>query len=338
MKTEIRLAQNNVADGRDGATRKLVAPKLSYHDIQLEKTRLHYVKCGEGPPLIIVPATVSRIENWLPLIQMMGIHFTAYFFELPGHGSSTAFDSNFSSDLVAETVESLADELGHERFSLMGFSFGGVLAMKSLMRLEDRVDQIILIAPALTKNALSFSALHHFFLNGLFQGLKKESFSNLISAIISSKQLSPLLAKFISSFGKVDSTIPMTEVFQKITPATLETLAYQFDEILNLKLPAISSRFTMPCYFAMSVNDTMLDFEETYQEARYYFEDITLQKFDFPYHQPPRLPNFEEMVNQFGHLLHRQKELNLRLGRADRITVPEVSPAVFSKLIPVRVA
>ena len=221
MKTKIRSAHDNVANGRDKATPKLVAPKPSYHDIQLDKTRLHYVKCGEGPPLIIVPATASRIENWLPLVQMMGIHFTAYFFELPGHGSSTAFASNFSSDLVAETVESFADELGHERFSLMGFSFGGVLAMKSLMRLEERVDQIILIAPALTKKALTFSSLRHSLLNGLLQSLKRESFSNLISAIISSKHLSPLFAKFIRSFGKVDSTIPMTEVFQKITPATL---------------------------------------------------------------------------------------------------------------------
>ena len=82
----------------------------------------------------------------------------------------------------------------------------------------------------------------------------------------------------------------------------------------------------------------MLDFEETYKEARYYFEDITLQKFDFPYHQPPKLPNFEELVNQFGHLLDRQMELNQGERRADSISVPEVNRTEFPKLIPLRVS
>jgi len=42
-------------------------------------------------PLIIVPATISELENWLSLAQFMAQWFHVYFFELPGHGRSEPF-------------------------------------------------------------------------------------------------------------------------------------------------------------------------------------------------------------------------------------------------------
>ena len=55
-------------------------PKETYHFADLPLTRLHYLKCGQGPPLILVPATVSEIKNWLTLVQFMAQRFTVYFF------------------------------------------------------------------------------------------------------------------------------------------------------------------------------------------------------------------------------------------------------------------
>ena len=52
-------------------------PQATFGDVTLPNTRLHYVKAGTGPPLIIVPATVSLIRQWLPLTQFMGQRFTS---------------------------------------------------------------------------------------------------------------------------------------------------------------------------------------------------------------------------------------------------------------------
>jgi ABC-type uncharacterized transport system permease subunit len=60
-------------------------PPPTFGEIDLSNTRLHYLRCGNGPPLLMVPATVSLISQWLPLAQFMGQLFTTYFFELPGH-------------------------------------------------------------------------------------------------------------------------------------------------------------------------------------------------------------------------------------------------------------
>jgi len=58
------------------------------------------VKAGSGSPLIIVPATVSLIRQWLPLTQFMGELFTGYFFELPGRGGSTPYPEKFKSQFI----------------------------------------------------------------------------------------------------------------------------------------------------------------------------------------------------------------------------------------------
>jgi len=70
-------------------------PDPTFGKVKLPGTTLHYVKAGSGPPLVIVPATVSLISQWLPLTQFMGQRFTAYFFELPGHGQSTPYPYKF---------------------------------------------------------------------------------------------------------------------------------------------------------------------------------------------------------------------------------------------------
>jgi len=72
-------------------------PQATFGDMTLSNTRLHYVKAGSGPPLIIVPATVSLIRQCLPLTQFMGQLFTVYFFELSGHGGSTPYPEKFKS-------------------------------------------------------------------------------------------------------------------------------------------------------------------------------------------------------------------------------------------------
>ena len=53
----------------------------------------------------------------------------------------------------------------------------------------------------------------------------------------------------------------------------------------------------------MSVNDDLLDYDLTEQIVREHFEQIAIQKFTHPYHQPPEPPTFEWLVDGFGQFL-----------------------------------
>jgi len=288
------------------AEKDFARKEISIHFAELPKTKLRYAKCGEGPPVIIVPATISWIEDWLPMIQMMGTKFTAYFFELPGHGQSSAFTENFSSDLVAESVEDFADYLGIDQFSLMGFSFGGILAMKTLSRLEDRIDQVIFFAPVLTKKALLFSKARHFLLQSLIGSLKRRPIRTALSKVATGESSSPFFASLIRSIGKVEPNVSIESIFNKFTPHSIKTMTYQFDEILRLKIPATGRKFLMPCYFFMSVNDPMVEYHATVKEAGMLFDDIRVKKLFFQYHQPPETPSFEEFIDLFHDFLKAQ--------------------------------
>ena len=101
-------------------------PAYKTYFMDLPLARLHVLEAGKGEPLIIVPATISELENWRTLAQFMAQWFHVYFFELPGHGESEPFQHGFSSQKVAKLVSQLADKLGYQRFNLMGFSFGGI--------------------------------------------------------------------------------------------------------------------------------------------------------------------------------------------------------------------
>lgn len=278
-------------------------PEVTYHYAVLPKTTLHYIKCGQGAPLIMVPATVSRIDNWLSLAQMMAQHFTVYFFELPGHGKSTPFEEKFTSELVAETVEDFIDQLGYEKVSLMGFSFGGILAMKTLYRLGDRIEKVILLAPALAKQALTLSSTNRLAFILLMKIAQRNSFRRGFLRVIHSPRLSPLFAKALKKFGNLEKNVSLDEVFQKINDTTCEVLSYQFGEIMNLELPLVSQPFLQPCYFAMSIYDPILDFTATLEAAHRQFSNVEVKTFTFAYHQPPERLNFQQMVQQFGHLL-----------------------------------
>lgn len=287
---------------RGGRLVPRLAAEITHHHIQLPKTKLHCIKCGDGPPLIIVPATVSKIENWRALAQFMGQRFTVYFFELPGHGQSTPFQEPFSSALVAETVEDLIDHLGYKTVSLMGFSFGGILAMGALQRLRLRVEQVILLSPAVSTRALKFSPLRLWLLRQAAGALQWSAMRRGVLRLARNRTFSGLVAAGLRRLGKLEKTIRLNEVFEKISESTAEVLCRQLGEMLNFELPD-SAVFSQPCYLAMSIRDPLLDFETTLGAINRHFAQVRVERFDFPYHQPPRPFTFAEMIAQYTGLL-----------------------------------
>ncbi len=130
------------------------APALEIRQFDLPLTSLRVGVAGSGPPVIMVPATISLIEDWASMVQFIGKRFTAHFFELPGHGGSTPFAEGYSAERVAETIGHLADAIGAEQFTLLGFSFGGLLTLKAL-KMMSRMTASLFSPSCRTGSALS---------------------------------------------------------------------------------------------------------------------------------------------------------------------------------------
>ncbi len=279
------------------------APPATFGDMALPNTRLHYVKAGSGPPLIIVPATVSLIRQWLPLTQFMGQRFTSYFFELPGHGGSTPYPGKFESRFVPGTVEAFVNNLGYEQFHLMGFSFGGLLALRTLEYLQDRIDKVILLSPVVSRRALKWSTLRQWAFKASIWALKKQTLLRGIHTVMNAPRLEKPLTYLLSKASNVDRRILENKHALRMPISTLDVFAYTLGEIFETEYQYDRAPFQIPCYFGMSVNDDILEYDLTEQVVRRHFERITIQRFTHPYHQPPEPPTFEWLNREFGRLL-----------------------------------
>jgi pimeloyl-ACP methyl ester carboxylesterase len=274
-----------------------------FGDMRLPNTRLHYVKAGTGPPLIIVPATVSLIRQWLPLAQFMGQRFTSYFFELPGHGGSTPYPQKFKSDFVPLTVEAFVDNLGYDKFNLMGFSFGGLLALRTLEHLQDRIEKVFLLSPCVSRRALKWSKPRQWMFKASIKALQNPTLLRGIHYVMNAPRLEKPLTYALSKASNVDRRILESKNALRMPISTLDVFAYTLGEIFQTEYQYDGAPFKIPCYFGMSVNDDILEYRLTKQIVRRHFQQITVQQFTHPYHQPPEPPTFEWLNREFGRFL-----------------------------------
>jgi pimeloyl-ACP methyl ester carboxylesterase len=274
-------------------------PAYRTYFVDLPLSRLHVLEAGQGQPLIMVPATISELENWRTLAQFMAQWFHVYFFELPGHGDSEPFRDGFSSQKVARLVAQLADKLGYERFNLMGFSFGGILAMQTFKLLSHRIDRMILIAPCLGHRTLPFSSLRLSLLHKSNQLLSHPRIQEKFVDLIHNPGTVSVTVKVLQRIGRLEDTIPLQEKLPRTKASTISVLTAQINEILTTEFAVEANKYNTPCYFAMSVHDPLLRFDTTQDILQSHFENVSTVRLSYPFHQPPAPFTFEELNRDF---------------------------------------
>lgn len=281
------------------------APALQIRQFDLPLTSLRVGVAGEGPPVIMVPATISLIEDWSSLIQFIGKRFTAHFFELPGHGGSTPFVEGYSAERVAETIGHLADAIGAERFILLGFSFGGLLTLKTLKMHEPRIDRVVLLSPFVSHRALRHSPTKLAMLRSTIAALKPELARRGMLSLLRSPATVSLIDWYMRDVGKFETAADLGKRLSGFSASTLDVLLAQVGQILTTDGEDLAGPFDAPCLFGMSVNDPMLDFGITEAFVQAQFPNLTEERWDWPYHAPPRPLTVEEYTSDFAALLDR---------------------------------
>ena len=274
-------------------------PTYKTYFIDLPLSRLHIMEAGEGAPLIIVPATISELNEWRALTQFMAQWFRVYFFELPGHGQSEPFKEKFSSHQVAELVEQLADALGYDRFNLMGFSFGGILAMRTFKLLSARIDRLVFIAPCLDHRALSFSRLRFNLLLKFNRLLSRPKIQARFVSLIHNDQTISIMVKALQKIGKLEETLPLKQKLPRTQAGTISVLNAQIEEVLTTEFKVEPAKYKTPCYFAMSIYDPLLRFETTLEILKNHFDGVNAIRLKYPFHQPPAPFTFDELNRDF---------------------------------------
>ena len=98
-----------------------------------------YCVWGEGPPLVLVPGLAGGFQLLGPLAQRLSQHFQVISYQLRGEDDCFALRQHFELDDLVDDLREFLDWFGLERPSMLGVSFGGVLALELAMRCPHRL-------------------------------------------------------------------------------------------------------------------------------------------------------------------------------------------------------
>lgn len=107
---------------------------------------IRYLEAGDGPALVCLHGAggprISRAH------ELLAASHRVIAFEVPGFGSSPVNERSASMRELAQTMLRALDAIGIERFGLWGISFGGKLALWLAVQQPDRLEALVLAAPA----------------------------------------------------------------------------------------------------------------------------------------------------------------------------------------------
>lgn len=121
--------------------------------IQAGDYRVHYHELGEGPAVIMLHGAGPGVSSWANYqgnIETFASSHRTILVDMPGFGGSDNITSidEAATTIRARVLRDLMDNLGIERASFVGNSYGGAVAMAFAVDYPDRTDRLILMAAA----------------------------------------------------------------------------------------------------------------------------------------------------------------------------------------------
>ena len=111
--------------------------------VTVQGGRLSVVDEGDGPPILLLHASIVDARAWEPLVpHLVAAGYRAIRFDARGYGRSSTEDVEFSNraDVVA-----ILDGLGVDRACLVGNSRGGQIAVDTAVEFPERVAALVTI-------------------------------------------------------------------------------------------------------------------------------------------------------------------------------------------------
>ena len=109
---------------------------------------LRYRRSGAGKPLILIHGFLGSAGVWLAQETGLRLAFDVIAVDLPGFaGSSDENVPHTMKGFVAEII-ALVDRLGLRTFSLIGWSFGGMIAQQAALDHPERIERLVLAGTA----------------------------------------------------------------------------------------------------------------------------------------------------------------------------------------------
>ncbi|MBQ5265177.1 alpha/beta hydrolase [Klebsiella pneumoniae] len=101
---------------------------FNHNTVELKKSKIHYVTCGTGVPVVLLHGWPQTWYCWKNFMQLIPEGFQLIAPDLPGLGDSLSYDRQFDKKNLASSIDELIDYLNIDAYHLVGHDWGGAVA------------------------------------------------------------------------------------------------------------------------------------------------------------------------------------------------------------------
>ena len=107
---------------------------------------VNYYTAGQGEPLVVLHGGSGDARTWGHNIEVLSEKYTVYAPDLPGYGASQPLDGDYFIPELAGFVNGFSDNLGIDRFHLVGHSLGGGVALNYALEFPHKIKKLVLVS------------------------------------------------------------------------------------------------------------------------------------------------------------------------------------------------
>jgi pimeloyl-ACP methyl ester carboxylesterase len=123
---------------------------MSYADVN--GLSLYYEEHGSGDPLVLLHGGIGAGELLAPIVPALAAGRRVIAVDLPGHGHSGDVDRPLSPELMADDIAGLIRGLGLGHADVMGYSLGGLTAVRTAIQHPDVVRRLVAVSVAFRRD------------------------------------------------------------------------------------------------------------------------------------------------------------------------------------------
>ena len=129
-------------------TEATLLPGFRPHFAEMHGVRTRYFLGGEGPPLTMIHGLGGAAVNFTKLAPILARRRRVLIPDLPGHGLSEPFEHVEGIATYSRHVHKVAELEGMLPGAVLGYSMGGVVALRLAVEEPEDVTALALVAPA----------------------------------------------------------------------------------------------------------------------------------------------------------------------------------------------
>jgi pimeloyl-ACP methyl ester carboxylesterase len=120
-------------------------PAFESRTAEIDRTKLHYLTAGGGPPLLLLHGYAETSSMWKALLPAVAERFMVVAPDLPGIGDSDIPADGLDMQSAAIRIHALARLLGIEKARVVGHDIGLMVAYAYAAQFPDEVEKLVVM-------------------------------------------------------------------------------------------------------------------------------------------------------------------------------------------------